>query len=92
MGGLGGGCSRRRGGGGVFAAELARGVVVGLGVAEAAPAVALLRDDGAGALAGLEAAAPRGTVDVARAGAGDELRARRRTGDVRRSSDWKDRW
>ena len=86
-GGRGGrdGCGGRCGG--VLTAELAGGVVVGLGVTEAAAAVALLGDDCSGALAGLKAAAARGTIDIPRAGAGDELRARRRTGDVRRSSD-----
>ena len=83
----GGRCStsggRRRG----LTAELARGVVVRLRVPEATAAVALLGDDGSSALAGLEAAAARGTIDIPGAGAGDKLRARRRTGDVRRSSD-----
>ena len=68
-------------------AELLRGDVVGLGVAEAAAAVALLRDDGAGALAALEATALGSTVGVRLARAGDELGAGGDAGHVGRSGD-----
>ena len=57
------------------AAEHARSVVVGLRVTKPAAAVAFLRDDRAGAFAGVEAAAAGGAVGIAGAGAGDELGA-----------------
>ena len=86
-GGHGGGGRGRAGVGGGFAAELAGSVVVRLPVSESTAAVALLRDDGPSALAGLEATAAGGAVDVAGAWAGDELGARRGARDVRRGGD-----
>jgi hypothetical protein len=62
---------------GLVRAGLERGDVVRRDVAEPAPAVALLRDDRPGALAGVEAAAGGRAVDVGRACAGDELAAGR---------------
>lgn len=52
-----------------------RGVVVGLGITEAAAAVAFLGYHGTGAFAAVEAAAAGGAVGVAGAGACNELRA-----------------
>lgn len=56
--------------------------IVGCSISEATAAVALLGDDGAGALAGVEATAVGGTVRVRLAWPGDELGARSSTGDV----------
>jgi hypothetical protein len=78
----------------VRALDLLRGIVVGESVTEPAAAVAFLRDDGAGALAGVEAAAARATVRVGRARASDKLRARRQArqyGGGCHERDWKDR-
>jgi hypothetical protein len=65
---------------GIRSRDLLRCVVVRGWVAKAAPAIAFLCNDGAGALAGLEATAPRRTVSITAAHAGDELRARRSCG------------
>ena len=60
----------------LLATELAGGVVVGLSITEAAATVTLLRDDGTGALARVEATATRRAVSIAAAWAGDELGTR----------------
>jgi hypothetical protein len=72
-----------RGGLSVRALDLLRRVVVRELVAEATATVALLRNNGAGALAGVEATAARGAVGVALARTSDELGALRNAGKDR---------